>query len=89
MDMWAEARQQTSGTPAVLPSCTPPEPVEAWRTPATLADLVVELDLCRVPLDADPSRACLLLELSGTWASPKRVSAALRVRRQRAALADA
>lgn len=63
---------------------TPPHPAGEWRVPATLADLVAELDLCGVPLNADPSRACLLLELSGTWASHRRVVAALRRRAARA-----
>ncbi|MGW4157745.1 hypothetical protein ACWEDF_31830 [Micromonospora chersina] len=50
--------------------------------PRTRTEIVTELDLCGVPLDADPTRARTALELSGTWVSRVRVTAALAWRRE-------
>ncbi|MEU2171183.1 hypothetical protein [Micromonospora chersina] len=61
----------------------PPTPSDEWRMPRSRAEIVTELDLCGVPLDADPTQARTLLELSGTWVSRVRVADALRYRRAR------
>jgi hypothetical protein len=60
-----------------------PEPADEWRLPRTRAEIVEELDLCGVPLDADPRRARAMLECNGVWAIPTAVTDALRVRRER------
>lgn len=67
---------------------TPPEGDE-WRTFSSLADLVDELDLCRVPLDASPMQAARMIELSGSWAAWGWIEEALawRVQDQRSAAA--
>lgn len=62
---------------------------DAWTIPSTRADLIEELDLCGVPLDASPQRAAVLLELQGVWASPWMLQAALAKRRERVTLAAA
>ncbi|MFC3500823.1 hypothetical protein ACFOOK_07565 [Micromonospora krabiensis] len=57
-----------------------PEPLEEWRFPKNAREVAEELDLCGVPLDANPAQARVLLELNGTWACRAVVADALRWR---------
>lgn len=59
----------------------PPTPTDEWRFPAGPEEIVAELDLCRVPLDATPTQARRLLELNGSWVRRKAVVPALQYRR--------
>lgn len=67
----------------------PPEPVSEWRTFTTVEELAEELELCRVPVDADLIDATRLLELNGSWASRRPVRRAQRRRQATAATTPA
>ncbi|MGW3783087.1 hypothetical protein ACWD5Z_00765 [Micromonospora chokoriensis] len=58
-----------------------PEPAEDWRYARTRAEVLDELELCGVPVDATPTRARCLLETNGVWATPTAVKEAQRYRR--------
>ncbi|GAA4576912.1 hypothetical protein GCM10023176_49390 [Micromonospora coerulea] len=61
---------------------TPPGTADEWRMLRTRAEIVAELDLCRVPINATPAQACCALELSGSWAARGPMATALRYRRE-------
>lgn len=62
---------------------------DGWVVPSTRADLIEELDLCGVPLDAPPQQAAVLIELQGVWANSWMLQGALAKRREQATLAAA
>ncbi|MGW0215550.1 hypothetical protein ACWDXH_14265 [Micromonospora chokoriensis] len=60
-----------------------PESAAGWVYLRTRAEILTELELCGVPVDATPDRTRCLLETNGVWTTPSADREALRYRRER------